>query len=400
MRKFLPHLLIGSLIIGLVFAPHAQAASVTASFDGGYSFYMSLIDCYYPELDESGNPVGNYVIATYEGFYTCRATFGGADGYTSGYINNRLLFNANVPSGATASSLSASTNYNSIDNIYGTHRSASDSVNSYSIYTTIYLDNVWTINTANLYSGNIIFTCYFPYTGSNVPDPNVNIICNVSNVSFSYGLSKYATPQDFGLCGIISSSINNGDFNNDLASMISLLTLIKDNNSTYYTNILAALNTENDWLEEIFHLLDTQDSIWLPSISNNTSLTAGRLSTLISDLATYNANFYTSYGNKVLLLLGKLADMSASEATEAQEMSQAYAVIASKGAEQAVAMNPAMPSFNSNQFDMNSSVDATQRSNFVGVLGILMSNSLFVRMMLILMTCAIAGFALYGRKST
>ena len=58
-----------------------------------------------------------------------------------------------------------------------------------------------------------------------------------------------------------------------------------------------------------------------------------------------------------------------------------------------------MPSISSNDLDILSRVDTNQKNNFFGILSIITNNSYITTLLLIIVTGAIVGFILYGKKS-
>ena len=56
------------------------------------------------------------------------------------------------------------------------------------------------------------------------------------------------------------------------------------------------------------------------------------------------------------------------------------------------------PTNNAGDFNILSNVDTTQKANFFGMLGTITNTSLITKILLIIVTAAIAGYILYGKK--
>ena len=57
-----------------------------------------------------------------------------------------------------------------------------------------------------------------------------------------------------------------------------------------------------------------------------------------------------------------------------------------------------LPSINSNDFNVLNQVDSTQKANFFGLLSIITNNGFITTLLIIVVTGAIVGYILYGKK--
>lgn len=385
------------LCLSPVSAAEALSLSVQPS---GITMYLNLDNVYTPPIDSSDNPLGDYSVFTYTGSASYAVTGLSLTGYNTGWLRFTTDFSVTVPSGLSLKALNIEPT--AIENDIGFDVSVSHPYSGTNGKTSIFLllNNYRQLSdgrTHGLCTLNITVTITQPQTGSNLYDPPERITVTTTNTISSTTASYSDEPTDIGLVHLITTAINNGDFTNDLESMLSLLTTIKDTDLLIYQGVLSGLTNVNQFLSDILDY--TTRLYYLVPDRTQMSNVMANIRTIMDDFTTFNTR-WVQYTNEVIRLLGLLADMNASEASQAVAMSEQYAVIASQGADKAIAMNPPRPDFSAGDFDLNSSVDNTQRQNFTGILSIIFSNNLFLRMMLILLTCAIAGFALYGRKST
>lgn len=394
MKRSISWIMVICLSSVLMFSSFANAASISPSYDGASTMYLNLIDSYVPPIDSTDNPMGNYVVATYKAYYNSRVSFSGTDGYTSGYVSYTIDFTPSVGS-ADPRGVSIINNL-SLSNI--SCKSSPIGISSCRLYGTGYFDNIWDTSVYPIVDAEIIFSCYFTYTGSNVPDPPSYIPCTVS-ASVSGSLTKMPEPQDMGFAHIISSAINNGDFSGNVEQLVDLLTLIKDNNATYYTNILAALNTENGWLEEIFTQLDNWDQIWWPAIYAENQTQSSRLSTVLSNLQTIISDLVLIDSNNVTWLTrlyNKVTDIY-----NYMQQSDQGATQAANAADQAAAQASqiaAVPRPNANAIinEGVSRIDTDISSGF-SVLGAILNQQWYIWLLMIVISLAFVSYLMYGK---
>lgn len=391
MKKIISYIMILCLSSILVFSNISKAATVSGSISTPTSIYLNKVDSYVTPIDSTDNPIGDYVSATYEGDFNVNVNTSVTDAYLSGYISGAISVTPNLPSGYAYYSTNISTN------VFESNCYISSS--STTVYVTAYFDNAWNRSNYTLASVHVSFTYAFTYTGSNTPDPNSRILCSISSSTSSSNLNVYPEPLDNGLVHIISTAINNGDFSGKVNELVNLLTLVKDNNSTYYTNILAALNTENGWLEEIFTQLDNWDQIWWPAIYSENQTQSSRLQTVLNNLQTIisdlvlidsnNVTWLTRLYNKVSDIYNYMqkSDQGATKAANAADNAAAQA-----------SQIAAVPRPNANAIinEGVSRIDTDISSGF-SVLGAILNQQWYIWLLMIVISLAFVSYLMYGK---
>ena len=159
------------------------------------------------------------------------------------------------------------------------------------------------------------------------------------------------------------------------------------------SSIVDELLANNQWNSTITDYLIAL----YQELSLNTTTTIN-IASYTADLRSFMQTFPT-WSAQMLQLLGKLADMSAAEQTEAAAIASQYDSLQQQQDDaNAVVKAVPRPTFSASQFDSSNMVDTTQRQNFTGLLSLIVGNGYITRIFIIVVTFATAGFILFGKK--
>ena len=195
-------------------------------------------------------------------------------------------------------------------------------------------------------------------------------------------ITKYSTVQNDRLTALIYSAITQGA-GPQLANIIDLLTAIKNQDLTYYVSIvnsLATLHTDNQTLHGD-----------LAAILNEIDLDFQSVQTVL--------DLFPSYRTAVLNYWAEFMQMNAAQSSAVAELGNDYANKESQSSQILSGYNSiTMPSLAAGDLDIMASTNTTQRNNFFGLIALITHNGLITTIMLTIITAAIAGFILYGKK--
>lgn len=396
-------------VFSLVFSCFtAGASSVTASWSLGYpnasATYLSSYTVEY-DLDSTDNPYphGDYCVATYEINMPVFVTPSGNDSYLNGYATAGITFVQTAPSGWTYRSSEISYQSYYTENISNFCSAGSSSSSSTYCVVRCIFDNFYCRNiTIGLGQVTARFTYSYPVTPNNLPDVPARVQCSTSIAAGLTSLNGTADPQEQGACAVITQAIINGlnDVDgpfNDMLSYIqttnSILSDVYNHNEQWYSAIVDELLANNQWNSTI-----TDELIALYNeLSINTNATIN-IATYTADLRSFMQTFPT-WSAQVLTLLSRLADMNATQQTEAAAIASQYdSLQQQQDNANAVIEGVARPTFSQGQFSGNNLVPQGQRGTFTGFLALITSNNYITTILLIIMTFATAGFVLFGKK--
>lgn len=390
MKKSISLIMVVCLSSVLMFFNNSKAASLTPSVIASNTRLVNT-NTYFSGVDSTDNPLGNYYNATYEGDITISLDTNGVDGYINGYT--RIV--GNISTSGYSGNSSAGINVGVSD--YSDYSYINITNSSFTAL--MYFDNLWNERYVTLCTLHVIVNVSWPYTGSNTPDPPSFINCNFSSGGVGGSMTITPEPVDQGFSHIITSAINNGDFSNDIDSMVGLLTTIRDNEYSHYVNILSALNTNNGWLEEIFEYMEDWDTVWFPYFYNqNVSMISHLLSlmskadTIISDLISIDTNNVIWY-TRLRDLLNDIYSYMQQSNTGATEAADAADHAASQAA--AIAAVP-RPNADAIINEGISRIDTDISSGF-GVLGAILNQQWYIWILMIVISLAFVSYLMYGK---
>lgn len=168
-----------------------------------------------------------------------------------------------------------------------------------------------------------------------------------------------------------------------LTNIINLLSSIQTQDYTYYTQIISGINqlhTDNNTLHTD-----------LLNIINELDLDFQQVQTIL--------DLFPSYRTQVLQYWQQLLEMNAAQSQAAAE---AASIAADKDNQSQQLINGmgsvVMPSLGAGDLDILGGVDATQKTNFFGLIGLITHTEIITKIMLIIVIGAIVGYVLYGKK--
>lgn len=208
--------------------------------------------------------------------------------------------------------------------------------------------------------------------------------CNFTpTITLSRTLHGYEGVQNNALTGMIYSSIEQAT-QQDFDDIINILTAMRNQDPVYYQQIIDAL----DLLDYDQRMIYSQ----VTGILNSTHADFQAVQTVL--------DLFPSYRTQVLQYWQQLLEMNAAQSSAAADMESEYAdkdqissgIISDLG-------SVSMPSFNAVDFDVMANVDQSSKSNFFGLVATITHNGFITTILLTVITAAIAGFVLYGKRS-
>lgn len=234
----------------------------------------------------------------------------------------------------------------------------------------------------NYYTGNTVvglgqIECTYTQGRLN-PDYTTTYSNFTASIAFQAGaVTSTEFPLDQGNYNIINDAIIEAlHESTEFDDIITLLTTIKDQDPVYYSQIVTALGQ-----------LHTDNL----NILNEVDLDFQQVQTIL--------DLFPSYRTQVLQYWQELLAMNASQASQAAEMESQYA---DQGAQSETILNGLnslnLPDVDANDFNLLGQVDSTQKTNFFGLISLITNNSIVTTLLLIIVTGAIVGYILYGKK--
>lgn len=165
--------------------------------------------------------------------------------------------------------------------------------------------------------------------------------------------------------------------------ILTVLNTIKNQDPVYYNQIITGLTAINSTLGSTnSHLL---------SILNELDLDFQQVQTIL--------DLFPSYRTQVLQYWQELLQMNAAQSSAAAEMDNEYTNKESQSSQLVNGLGSLnLPSVDSNDFNILGNVDSNSKANFFGLIGLITNNSLITTILIIIVTGAIVGYALYGKK--
>lgn len=204
-------------------------------------------------------------------------------------------------------------------------------------------------------------------------------------VIYSRNLHGYEGVQNNALTGMIYSAIEQGT-QADFDSIIGLLTDIRNQDYTYYNQLIAALG-----LNGTLHNDNLQIYSLLLGLDAHTQNGFAAVQTIL--------DLFPSYRTAVLNYWQQLLEMNAEQSSAAAEMENQVANQESQSANLLSGLGSVtMPSLSANDLDIMASADGNTKTNFFGLVSIITHNNLITTILLTITTAAIAGFILYGKR--
>lgn len=191
-------------------------------------------------------------------------------------------------------------------------------------------------------------------------------------------------PLDNGLSHIISNSVGYAISSaTEFDDIVTMLTTIRSADAAFYvsltnqlTNLLTAQNLTNTNLTSILNELDLDFSA---------------VQTVL--------DLFPSYRTLVLQYWQQLLEMNAQQSSEAAEMESQYQDKDQQSGDLLSGLGSlTLPSVSSGDFNILANTDDTAKTNFFGLIGTITNNTFITNMLLIIITAAIVGYALYGKK--
>lgn len=383
--------------ISIMFNNTASAASFAPSFSVSPSgtVYAYLEESYIVDYEAAGQQVdayGNYNVYVYGMDLSPTINLSG-DGYITGSGIYQISFSPTIPTGYTLRSYDKSYDpvytYNYLCSAYTYSGSLTGSMQI-----RFWCADQWSMGWTGLGNIHVRFTILEQASGSSPATPNPNLLVSVTSSIQNSNFSIYTSPhnEEGGLFNTILSSIDRSYTSQDINTILTTLVAIKNDNYDYYLDFMTYLNGSLTWQSYV--------SQYLSEITTSVSNIEDDVESIriLNLQLTILLNAFPSYSSEVLRLLGQIAQMSASDATAAAEMSSEYANKEQISDQIINDMNFSKPSFSAGDFNFSSVVDQNQANTFTGLIRNILSNSFFQTMFVIMFTLSIAGFALYGRR--
>lgn len=195
-------------------------------------------------------------------------------------------------------------------------------------------------------------------------------------------VEAYEAPINDRFTAMLWSAINQAT-GPDLASIINLLTDIRNQDLTYYNSLISGLSS-------IQSELGTQSTV-LNNILNEMDMDFQSVQTVL--------DLFPAYSQSVLNYWQQFLQMNASQASEAAEQESKYADGESQASNMVSNMEAVgLPSISNGDLDILGTIDGTQKNNFFGVIALITHTEIVTKIMLIIVIGAMVGFIMYGKK--
>lgn len=385
----------------LIFNPVVEAASMSISYNVVSSTIAPLVNVYYPELDETGNPVGNYVIATYEYSFSPQIVFSSFDGYINGTSTAVFTITPSTPTGGNNSGMTAEYIPISFDTVFSSGYTRYSTNGSLEYWLSSYYHNYVSYSTQlrlNSISGYVSY--YFTYTGSNAPDPTQYINVNISLSANYSNMAITVDPSDIGMSEIIANGIINAindqtmPFDNILQVLEDIRTQDQTNYSTiitYLSNIDTFNSTLYTWLttvleDDFSYLLD--DTTYISAVLN-----AAR--NLINSMNSRDSLYYPIFEAALDLAntrLQTLINLMSENPAEAESMEDSINQMESK---QAAINDYSLPAAANIMGNANSYV--SQGIVGMNLLATILNQPLYILILMTVISLAFVSYLLYGK---
>lgn len=381
MRKiyyYFPITLIGCLLMG--FSVNAAQTSNQATINSNGTTYTATTYSntnitassseYY--IDTTNNT--EYMTNSYNVSFPVFITGSTNGNYLNGYFNIRINKTQTGNNLVQSSSILRFTNTESLKVFMGPN------TQNY-IFLYVFLDNFYVSGSAfgigeieEIYTQNRLN-----------PDQTTTYASFNNTILFQAGnIQSTEYPQDNGLSHIISNSVGYAISSaTEFDDIVTMLTTIRSADAAFYvsltnqlTNLLTAQNLTNTNLTSILNELDLDFSA---------------VQTVL--------DLFPSYRTLVLQYWQQLLEMNAQQSSEAAEMESQYQDKDQQSGDLLSGLGSlTLPSVSSGDFNILANTDDTAKTNFFGLIGTITNNTFITNMLLIIITAAIVGYALYGKK--
>lgn len=217
-------------------------------------------------------------------------------------------------------------------------------------------------------------------------DSEVQPLSFTQNFTFSLtiqasdSLRSTEDPLPTGLAGVIAGAV---DDSTALAVIAGYLYDIKTQDYSYYTTLTGQI-------AQIITLQGTTNTR-LQNILNEIDLDFQQVQAIL--------DLFPSYRTQVLEYWQRFLEMNAAESSAAAEQESEYADRDNQSQQLISGMGSVtMPSLGASDFNIIGNVDATQKANFFGLIGLITHTEIVTKIMLIIVLGAIVGWVLYGKK--
>lgn len=245
----------------------------------------------------------------------------------------------------------------------------------------VILDNYIPETTETADAGNVELT----YTGKgslNLADYTMNFTTSITAVGGGAHIDKSDIALNDRLSAIIYNAVNQGTIQG-FTDVLEALTLIRQNDANYYSTIISKLTTMQSYSQEI--------SSRLLTLNENMVLKFEDVQTIL--------DLFPSYRTQVLEYWQQLLEMNATQSQQAQENASQYADKENTSATLLSGLNSLqMPDIENQNFNILAPVDTDTKTNLFGMIGTITHIPIVTQIMLIIVTAAIVGIILYGKK--
>lgn len=257
--------------------------------------------------------------------------------------------------------------------------------NNHYIYRVCYMFDGYQIQSStswgNFISGpNINIKMRAVYNGTPASMPN-NGVTPTGTISVLDNTIRFEdTPLNHGLVYLFAQGL---DSSIKVDMMLQYLYDIKMNDLQYYNTIVSDLSD----------LLIAQNNAnnTLISILNELDLDFNQVQTVL--------DLFPSYRTQVLQYWQELLQMNSQQATEASAIESEYQNKEQVSESLSNSMNSVnMPTLSAGDMDILGSIDTTSKTNFFGLIALITHTELVTKIMLIIVTGALIGYILYGKK--
>lgn len=315
-----------------------------------------------------------YMTNSYEISYPIILTGGTQGHYLNGYANiriNKSQTNTNI---TMSSSTLSFTNTESLKVFMGGSTQSST-------FLYVFFDNFYVSGSA---MGLGVIEEIYTQNRINPDQTTTNADFNNTILWQSGNIQSTNYPLDNGLSHIISNSVGYAiSTATEFDDIVTMLTTIRSADAAFYvsltnqlTNLLTAQNLTNTNLTAILNELDLDFSA---------------VQTVL--------DLFPTYRTLVLQYWQQLLEMNAQQSSEAAEMESQYQDKDQQSGDLLSGLGSlTLPSVSSGDFNILANTDDTAKTNFFGLIGTITNNTFITNMLLIIITAAIVGYALYGKK--
>lgn len=372
------YLVIGSLIFCLLFSFKVNAATSTVQatipVSNGQNltiYTQSYTDIYATDLGQEGSDGDTY--AKFEPTFNIQL-YGVNQQYLNGFFSITVNVNCSISaySGWSYDGIEYTRPYNTDGlNVY----IAGNAYNYFRIY--VIFDNYYN-NSGSIDLGTV--TQKHQVTYGDVAPFKGNFTTSFS--IYSNNIVRDTYMQNDRTTELIYNSIYQAT-GSQLLNIINTLSAIYSQDYAYYSQLVTKLNQ--------LHTDNTQLHTDILNLISEIDLDFQQVQTIL--------DLFPSYRTQVLQYWQQLLEMNAAQSSAAAEMNQDYGNKETQSAQLIDGLGSLnLPQVNQNDFNILGNVDSNSKANFFGLIGLITNNSLITTILIIIVTGAIVGYALYGKK--